>query len=96
MQYPTMLWPHSDPPVWGLLQMMTVSTPGSPDTSMIPVRYGVNTFRQRPRMADISRTRCFSAHALIGTGLRRFIAARSPFENRVATVSFPSGRSAMR
>lgn len=30
MQYPTMLWPHSEPPVWGLLQMMTVSTPGKP------------------------------------------------------------------
>ena len=96
MQYPTMLWPHSEPPVWGLLQMMTVSTPGSPATSMIPVRYGVNTFRQRPRMADISRTRCFSAHALIGTGLRRFIAARSPFENRVPTVNAFSGCSAMR
>ena len=96
MQYPTMLWPHSDPPVWGLLQMMTVSTPGSPDTSRIPVRYGVTTFLPRPWMADISRIRRFPAHALSGTGLRRFIAARSPFENRVATVSFPSGRSAMR
>ena len=96
MQYPTMLWPHSEPPVCGLLQMMTVSTPESPATSMIPLRYGVNTFCQRPRMADISRTRCLSAHSLMGMGLRRFMAERSPFENRVFTTSALSGCSAAR
>ena len=38
MHQPTKLCPHSDPPVCGLLQMMTVSTPGVPAASMMPVR----------------------------------------------------------
>lgn len=75
---------------------MTVSTPERPATSMSPLRYGVNTFRQRPRMTDISRTQCLSAHSLMGTGLRHFMAERSPFENRVLTTSAFSGCSATR
>ena len=38
MHQPTRLWPDSEPPVCGLLQMMTVSTPGVPAASMMPTR----------------------------------------------------------